>query len=167
MNHEESSADAKAEAIAYARKNREHIARELTDIQKYTPDAKPISVFMAGSPGAGKTEFSKRLISIFEKDSARRILRIDADDLRSLFPNYNGKNSSVFHSAVSLIVEKIHDRVLRNSQSFILDGTFSKFVVYVYQKPEVAWRFTKEREKIEEVRDIMPPTTTKSFPVKR
>ena len=29
---------------------------------RYWPDAQPISIFMAGSPGAGKTEFSKRLI---------------------------------------------------------------------------------------------------------
>jgi len=56
---------------------------------------------------------------------------------------------------------------LKNKQSFVLDGTFSKyekaadnikrsleksrpvFIFYVYQKPEIAWKFTLAREKDE------------------
>jgi len=163
MNEEE----IKSKAIIFSKKNRNKIAKRLTDLNKYKPGKFPISVFMAGSPGAGKTEFSKNLIQILEKDKSRSVVRIDADDLRDYIPGYTGNNSHLFQGAVSLLVEKIHDYVLSNKQSFVLDGTFSKlakavenlersitkkrtiFIFYVYQKPEVAWRFTKKREQKE------------------
>jgi ATP-dependent protease HslVU (ClpYQ) ATPase subunit len=56
----------KQAAEEYARANRQRIARELTDWLIYIPDAIPTSVFMAGSPGAGKTEYSRNLIKILE-----------------------------------------------------------------------------------------------------
>ncbi|MHB1943395.1 MAG: zeta toxin family protein [Acidiferrobacteraceae bacterium] len=34
------------------------MARRLTDHTLFVPEAHPVSVFMAGSPGAGKTEIS-------------------------------------------------------------------------------------------------------------
>jgi UDP-N-acetylglucosamine kinase len=154
-------------AIAFAKENRKRVAKQLTDPNKYQPDELPVSVFMAGSPGAGKTEFSKNIISILEKDSDHQVIRIDGDDIRSLLPGYTGDNSHLFQGAVSLVVEKIHDFVLLQKQSFVLDGTFSRyekavdnikrsldksrrvFMFYVYQNPETAWRFTKQREKAE------------------
>ena len=156
-----------SKAIVFAKYNKEKIARKLTDPAIYIPDAVPISVFMAGSPGAGKTEFSKNLISILEKNNEHRVIRIDGDEIRSLIPGYVGSNSYLFQGAVSLIVEKIHDCVLHNGQTFVFDSTFSKydkaidnikrslkkkrpvFIFYVYQKPEVAWKFTEAREKTE------------------
>ncbi len=155
-----------ATALKFARENRKRIAKEFTDLKKYHPDAAPVSVFMAGSPGAGKTEFSKNVISydILGKEKDYRVIRIDGDDVRSLLPGYTGNNSSLFQGAVSLIVEKIHDFALTQRQSFVLDGTFSKyekaaknvrrslnkgrrvFVFYVYQNPETAWKFTEKRE---------------------
>src|SRR3989339_577202 len=113
-------------ATAFARKNRKRIAKERTDKNKYQPDETPVSVFMAGSPGAGKTEFSKNIISILEKGRKHQVIRIDGDDIRHELPGYTGNNSYLFQSAISLIVEKIHDFVLTQKQSFVLDGTFSK-----------------------------------------
>jgi glutaredoxin-related protein len=161
----------KAQAVVFAKKNKMRIAREFTNPLIYVPDIKPVSVFMAGSPGAGKTEYSKNLIEIIEGNMKEgkqcRVIRIDADDIRSLIPGYTGKNSQLFQGAVSLIVEKIHDIVLHNRQNFILDGTFSKYekakdniirslnktrevvIFYVYQKPETAWKLTQAREVIE------------------
>lgn len=154
-------------ALAFARANRKRIAKELTDPNKYRPDELPVSVFMAGSPGAGKTEFSKNIISILEKSNDHQVIRIDGDDIRSMLPGYTGDNSYLFQGAVSLIVEKIHDCVLAQKQSFVFDGTFAKyekaadnikrslakgrrvFVFYLYQNPETAWRFTEKREKAE------------------
>jgi len=154
-------------AIKFAKQNKIRIAKELTDPMKYAPDIVPISVFMAGSPGAGKTEFSKSLINILEEDKERRVVRIDSDEIRPLIPNYAGNNSHLFQGATSFIVEKIHDLVLHQRQSFVLDSTFAKydkasdnirrslkknrpvFIFYMYQKPEVAWRFTQAREKAE------------------
>jgi AAA+ superfamily predicted ATPase len=47
------------EALNFARKNKKAIARRLTDPAIFVPESNPVSVFMAGSPGAGKTESSK------------------------------------------------------------------------------------------------------------
>ena len=161
----------RVQAIEFAKRNKIRIAKELTDPAKYAPNALPVSVFMAGSPGAGKTEFSKTLVGTLEKDHKRRTVRIDGDDLRTFFPGYTGSNAHLFQGAVSLVVEKMHDLVLHNKQNFVLDGTFANFekaadniqrslrkeratfLFYVYQKPEVAWRFTQARE-IAEGRNI-------------
>jgi adenylylsulfate kinase-like enzyme len=157
----------RARAIEFAKKYKEEIAEEVTNISKFIPDEHSISVFMAGSPGAGKTEFSKELLGILEEDAKHRVVRIDGDDLRKRMPGYTGSNSHLFQGAVSIVVEKIHDLVLKKRQSFILDGTFSKYekaadnirrslrkerrvyIFYVYQTPRTAWRFTEAREQLE------------------
>ncbi len=157
--------DLKEKAEEFARANKNRLARELTDIAKFPSDNTPVSMFMAGSPGAGKTEYSKNLINIFEK--RRKIIRIDSDELRQHIPGYTGSNSYIFQGAVSIIVEKIHDMALENKQTFILDGTLSKYekaafninrslnkarlvyIFFVYQRPEVAWKFTLAREVVE------------------
>ena len=159
--------DLRLMAINFAKRNKVKIAKQLTDPAIYAPDIKPVSVFMAGSPGAGKTEFSKSLIDILEGNKERRVIRIDGDEVRPLIPGYDGCNSHLFQGAVSLIVEKMHDIVLHQNQSFVLDGTFAKyekaednikrslehhrqvFIFYIYQKPEVAWKFTQAREEKE------------------
>ena len=51
-------------AIIFAKKERKDIANKLTNTTIFVPDTIPISVFMAGSPGAGKTEFSKNFLSL-------------------------------------------------------------------------------------------------------
>ena len=45
----------------------------------YLPESKPVTLFMAGSPGAGKTEVSKGLIKQFKQ----KPVRIDADEVFS------------------------------------------------------------------------------------
>ncbi len=119
----------------------------------------PIAVFMAGTPGAGKTEVAKGVMEFFEVEPCR----IDADDFRQLIPGYNGSNSSVVQPAASLAVDKVLDKVFAGKHSFILDGTFAigKSVMnikralrhgfevqiyFVYQDPMEAWEFTKIRE---------------------
>ncbi|MBL4743407.1 MAG: zeta toxin family protein [Cycloclasticus sp.] len=158
-----------SEALQFARKNKKRIAKELTDIRLYPPEEGPVSVFMAGSPGAGKTETSIQLIKNASASTSEnlKVLRIDADELRTRFEGYDGCNSSLFQAPVSILVEKIHDFALKNSQSFVLDGTLSNYeiaksnierslnkgrvilIIYVYQDPKQAWAFVKAREKIE------------------
>ena len=153
--------------IEFAKQNKKRIAQELTDPKVFLSEANPISIFMAGSPGAGKTEVSKSLVEILEEGNKRRIIRIDSDEIRDRIPGYTGKNSYLFQGAVSLIVEKMQDLALHRKQSFILDGTLAHYekarhniqrsidhqrliwIAYVYQKPDVAWRLTKDREIIE------------------
>lgn len=127
------------------------------------PVESPVSVFMAGSPGAGKTEFSRRLVERFGKD----VVRIDADEIRDMLPQYHGGNSYVFQGAVSLGMEKLYDAVLDASLNVVVDGTLRNYekarvnvdrsmkrgrkveIFYVYQDPEIAWDFTRKRETVE------------------
>lgn len=153
----------KVRADEFARKNKRKIAKEITDTVVFPPDQFPVSVFMAGSPGAGKTETSKNLIQKLTADE-HAVLRIDPDELRTRFLEYNGLNSDLFIGATSIIADKIHDFALINKQSFVFDGTFSNLlrsrenikrsvdrkrfvqIVYVYQEPQQAWNFVKARE---------------------
>lgn len=153
-------------ADEYARKNKKDIAKKLTDVSKYLSEPHPVSVFMAGSPGAGKTESSKWLVTQLTGNE-NGILRIDTDELRSYFPDYNGQNSKLFQSAVSILADRIHDCAIDKNQSFVFDGTFSKIeiarkniqrslsherpvqILYVYQDPLQAWEFVKKRALID------------------
>lgn len=162
-----------AQAVTYARGHRQRIAQEWTNPERYPPEEQPVSIFMAGSPGAGKTEVSKEYVAAINElktegyDGLAGILRIDPDDLREELPGYTGNNSWLFQSAVSLLVERIHDLMLKQQQSFILDGTLASLdvakknisrslrrvrdvqVFYVYQHPVFAWQFVCGREKVE------------------
>ena len=153
-------------ALEYAKKHRTEIARRLTDPAIFVPEANPVSVFMAGSPGAGKTEASIELLNLKAADGAK-VLRIDPDELREELPGYTGENSWLFQRAVIPIVERIHDLALDQEQSFLLDGTLSSYsvaekniqrslrrgrtvqILYVYQEPQQAWRFVQAREAAE------------------
>jgi predicted ABC-type ATPase len=152
------------EAIEFARGHKKEIATRLTDTNKYLPESEPVSVFMAGSPGAGKTEASIELLARFP---SQLIVRIDPDELRTEFPEYMGTNAWLFQKAVSILVDSIHDRVLTQEQSFILDGTLANYdlakknmerslkrgrtvqLIYVYQHPKLAWGFVQAREAAE------------------
>lgn len=155
-----------AAALQFAKAHKAAIANRLTDREFYCPEDQPVSVFMAGSPGAGKTEASKRLIAA-ATDGKNNIIRIDPDELREELPGYNGQNSFVFQKAVSVLVDRIHDLALKYNQSFLLDGTLSKYdksdqnierslkrrrvvqILYVYQSPPLAWKFVCARELVE------------------
>ena len=151
------------EVVEFAKTHKKEIARELTDIKRFPPDATPVSVFMAGSPGAGKTESSLRLIERLSGDG-HSVLRIDADDLRTRFGNYTGKNSTLFQYATSIIADKMQDLAIEQCQNYVFDGTLSNLerarenikrsldhgrvvqVLYVYQDPLQAWKFVLARE---------------------
>jgi len=162
MNEDESKTS--DEAIEFARANKKEIAKRLTNLEQFSADEIPISVFMAGSPGAGKTESAKNLIARFSKD--KNILHIDPDNLRSEFGGYSGVNSSLFQAATSIIADKMQDFALEQKQSYVFDGTLTNltrtkenidrnlnpsrgrevFILYVYQDPVQAWSFVKARE---------------------
>ncbi len=163
--------DKKIEKLAWVwSKNKNNIRTVFEEVIKdsnYSSTRSAAAVFMAGSPGAGKTEIAKELMQGFNP----KPVRIDADDLRNYFLGYNGKNAHLFQQAATTMVQKLLDRIFdinRNklNLSFILDGTFSYAktrdnvkralkhgysvdVYYVYQKPELAWQFTKAREQKE------------------
>lgn len=151
-------------ALLYARAHKKDIAKRLTDAKIHVPEVNPVSVFMAGSPGAGKTEASLELL---KKIGDASVIRIDPDELRSEFPGYSGENAWLFQKAVSVLVDRIHDMALDGKQSFLLDGTLSHYdvaqrniarslkkgravqILYVYQDPRLAWNFVQARESLE------------------
>lgn len=156
------------EATKLARGYKKTVCKELTDPAVFPAEKNPVSVFMAGSPGAGKTESSLELVAQFESaHGGARILRIDPDELRSNFPAYDGKNSWLFQRAVSMMVDRMLDIALDQQQSFILDGTLSDYdraeanverslkrkrtvqILYVYLDPLMAWEFVQARETME------------------
>ncbi|MEX5683757.1 Zeta toxin [compost metagenome] len=163
------------EAFEFAKTNRARLARTIADTDAFPSEASPLTVFMAGSPGAGKTEISKGLVEMLEQGvagcTAKKILRIDPDDYRCLIPGYSGGNSYLYHRAVTKILERVLDRVFEKRISFLLDGTLASIdvakrnisrvlasqriaqVIYVYQEPRLAWQFVQARE-ITEGRNI-------------
>jgi len=152
------------DAIAFAKAKKKEIARRLTDPTVFISESEPVSVFMAGSPGAGKTEAA---IELLDNIGGPPILRIDPDELRSEFPAYTGANSWLFQKAISILIDRILDHAFKQSQSFLLDGTLTNIevarrniqrsqkhgrvvqVLYVYQQPMQAWEFVKRREAVE------------------
>lgn len=151
------------ESVNYARVNKKRLAKELTDINKFPPDDDPVAVFMSGSPGAGKTEASQRLIERFSPQG-NGVLRIDSDELRQYFSAYDGTNSSLFQFATSIVADKMQDLAIKQRQSYVFDSTLSNLerargnitrclknrysvhIIYVYQDPLQAWKFVKARE---------------------
>ena len=160
MTEEESAVEQRA--IEFAKANRTRIARQVACVTTYPGEEQAVTVLMAGSPGAGKTELSKALLQ-----GMGTVLRIDPDDLRDYFPEYTGRNSRLIQRGVNRVVERLHDLMLHQRQSFLLDGTLanpavakrnvdaslkhhrSVHIVYVYQDPVLAWRFVCAREVVE------------------
>ncbi|MEZ8724657.1 MULTISPECIES: zeta toxin family protein [Vibrio] len=159
-------------AIEFAKRNRTAICRRITDKNIYSPEEDPVSVFMSGSPGAGKTESSKELVASISGNNDS-VLRLDPDELRAEFADYDGSNSYLFQRAVVILVERALDYIFKDDQSFILDGTLASYtvaerniqrsldkgravlIIFVYQRPDLAWEFVTAREKVEG-RKILP-----------
>lgn len=162
MHDEEDSIIKKA--LEYVRSNHRSLVENFISDSQYPDVEQPVSVFMAGSPGAGKTELSKRLVNYFSDQFQEAIVRIDIDEIRTILPGYNGQNASSFQHPAGIIVDKIHDHALRTSKNFILDATFANtktaeqnverslkrnrlvLIFYVHQDPLLAWAFTQKRE---------------------
>jgi len=154
------------EANEFIKANKKLLFETFASSKIYKPREKPITLFMAGSPGAGKTEYSKALVEA-AKEEASPIVRIDADEIREIIPQYTGHNSDLVQRAASTGVHKLYDYCLKNKLDAMIDGTFANFeiakrnierslsrdrevaVYYVYQDPLIAWDFTKKREKLE------------------
>ena len=146
------------------KKNKKKLLKDFASDEICPPSKKnSASFFMAGAPGAGKTETAISLIKLLNVPA----IRIDPDDIKKWIPEYQGKYSNIFHPASSLGVEKIYDYTLKKKKSIILDTTFADyeisyknvlrsigknrviFIFYVYQNPELSWSFTLKREQIE------------------
>ncbi len=112
-----------------------------------------ITIFMAGSPGAGKTEFSKRYISFTAKNKDGKLIkflnqkgvnvtpvetlliRIDVDEIRYFLPQYKKTdiktgekgNAHIVQRAANRGLNILRDYCLANEVSFLHDGTFGNY----------------------------------------
>ena len=149
-------------AYQQIKKQRKKLIERFANSEEYIADTQPMSFFMAGSPGAGKTEISTRLSVHF----TQKPIRIDADEIRTFCEGYTGENSHIFQKAASKGVHILYDYALKKNINVILDGTFAYHgalknikrsldhgrkveIYFVYQDPLKAWEFTKKREVIE------------------
>jgi len=163
------------DAVRYAKEHKADIIKKFADPTLYKPSSQPISLFMAGSPGAGKTEISKALAQRFK----HKPVRIDADEIRDMLPGYMGDNAYLFQTASTKGVHLLFDYCHKRKISIILDGTFAyvdaltnieralkrgrkAIIYYIYQEPYTAWEFTKARES-EEGRRVSKDIFIKSF----
>lgn len=146
-------------ALTYVKSHTKEIVARFAPPLDCHPVENPVSLFMAGSPGAGKTEVSKSLIKKFNDTP----IRIDADDIRPLCPGYTGLNAHIFQKAANKGVNILYDYALDKKLNCILDGTFAYGdaegniqrsisrgrrveIWFVYQEPVKAWKLTKVRE---------------------
>jgi len=153
------------QAVLDARKRKKVYAKSVVD--HLAGEERPVSVFMAGSPGAGKTETARSMREVFEQQAGANFIHIDNDEMRKEFENYNGFNSPLFQKAATIFVDATHDRALRRNVSFIMDSTLASFdkaksniqrslakdrfvlIIFVYQAPEQAWELVQAREIVE------------------
>ncbi len=146
-------------AVHWVRNHNRKLIETFASETLFFPDAEPISIFMAGTPGAGKTEYSDRLNKSFKS----KAIRIDADEIRKKIDGYVGSNSYIFQRACTEAVNNIFGHALKHNQNLILDGTFAykkaldnikkslkkkrKVIIYfIYQDPQKAWEVTQARE---------------------
>jgi len=112
-----------------------------------------ITIFMAGSPGAGKTEFSKRYMPLTVNRKDKKLIellnqkgveiapfetlfvRIDVDEIRCFLPQYKKTNietgekgnAHVVQGAANRGLDILRNYCLENEISFLHDGTFGNY----------------------------------------
>lgn len=126
-------------------------------LQPYHSSDNPTAIFMAGLPGAGKTEFLNNL-SIYGDE----FITIDLDFLVSQIYGYSPENYYNYRKAGNILVSALLDKVLKQHISFALDGTFAHpqalknieralkhgFEVdlfFIAQTPKISWKNTQAR----------------------
>ena len=92
---------------------------------------KPIAILMGGSPASGKSTFLREYAPYLLKEE---ILRIDADEVRSMLPEYEGWNASQTHLETKDIVNTLlSDKTigLPCDTDIIYDGTMNSNKSYL------------------------------------
>ncbi len=115
MNEDKISND----AYEWVKKNKKTLIDSIAG--KYKDDKSGrVSVFMAGAPVAGKTEFSKCLITGNFGSDTTLIVRIDPDEIRLKIPEYIEGRAELFNRASIKGVETILDHCFerKNNKSF-------------------------------------------------
>lgn len=126
--------------------------------KKNEPTSSRVALFMAGIPGAGKTEFTDNMLK-----ETTEFISIEHDQLVEYIDGYKPEEYYNYRKAGSVLVTRIFDDCLRNGYSFVFDGTLSHengakniakalgagyevVVVYIVQDAKLAWELTQARE---------------------
>lgn len=84
------------------------------------PTSTKTAFFMAGIPGAGKTEFTENTLK-----ETSEFISIEHDQLVEYIDGYKPEEYYNYRKAGSVLVTRIFDDCLRNEYSFVFDGTLS------------------------------------------
>lgn len=140
-------------------KDKENQQKVIASAIGMNPRKDKLAFFMAGIPGAGKTELAKGLQGSPHGD----FTVIEHDKLVEHIDDYKPENYYEFRTAGSTLVTKLFEHCLKNGYSFVFDGTlshdngyrnikktldngFSVIVLYVHQDIASAWKLTQDRE---------------------
>lgn len=158
------------EACNFVLKNKQKLIQEFI-LSKNPLKVGFMTLFMAGSPGAGKTEFSQRYIPLIYNKNDKPInnflvkkgfdlstvdnlfIRIDVDEIRLFLPQYRKTipannikgNAHVVQKAANKGLDILRDFCLKNEISFLHDGTFGNYKTMkdVINKSLTAGRFIR------------------------
>jgi ppGpp synthetase/RelA/SpoT-type nucleotidyltranferase/predicted ABC-type ATPase len=93
-----------------------------------TDQIEPIAIIMGGAPGSGKSTFLKNNAPYLQTD---KIWKVDADEVRSMLPEYKGWNAPVTHEEAKDVVNMLLDRYDTPCKHDLLyDGTMSNVKKY-------------------------------------
>jgi len=149
-------------AERWVKKNKKAFVRKMIRESGAEKVVQPAELFMAGLPGAGKTEFTKGWV----ENSGLKVVRLDMDEIASQIETYSPAKADRFRKSVSTLLSCVYDKVIKDRYNFVMDGTFGSGiaiqdvrraikrgyrikVMYIYQDPKIAWEFTQAREKVE------------------
>lgn len=144
--------------IAWTKSHKALITNHIITEHNYISSPQPTAIFMAGLPGAGKTEFLNRI-----KISDTDFVNIDLDQLVENISEYSPKNYYLYRNAANLLVESLLDKVINKHLNFALDGTFAHnqalknikraldhnfhvHIFFIYISAQQAWHNVKMRE---------------------
>ena len=110
-----------------ARRQKLHrkIINEFKDELVCIESDEPIAILMGGSPASGKSTFLRKYAPYLLKEE---LLRIDADEVRAMLPEYKGWNASATHNETQDIVKTLlSDRTIGIPCKYdvIFDGTMT------------------------------------------
>lgn len=123
------------------------------------PHKTKVAFFMAGIPGAGKTEFTDNTM----REASPELISIEHDQLVEYIDGYQPEAYYNYRKAGSVLVTRIFNECLKNGYAFIFDGTLSHengkrnidkclkqgyrvIIVYIVQEARAAWELTQARE---------------------
>ena len=144
-----------------------------TLFSSYKPQRNKVAIFMAGIPGAGKTEFATNTLMAIPG-----FMPIEHDALVEYIHGYEPANYYSFRSAGSTLVTKVFENCLKEGYDFIFDGTLTSDqshhniqktlakgykvnIMYILQDRTAAWELTQARELVKK-RSIEPDGFVKS-----